>query len=298
MRATHAFTVLTLLATLACAGDRNAQVTGSNPSAAAVPDLEGTPDLMVDARLLAASWVVYEETFAANGCTAIEGGFPGGTYLTMRFSVSTPNIGDADIAIGDPNQHIDPNGDGDFTDSDGLYEFATCHNHYHFRNYARYEILPVLSNGSLGTAVQAKKLGFCMIDTTPWKANESPRAPVYQSCGRPGLAGNQGVSTGWADQYNKWLAGQFFLLTDPANPIPPGDYIIRITVNPPFVAQAGEPCPFVDGTGKCRMFEESNYTNNVGEARVQVPDRVGRTGFGPGGGQLAQAETTQKQPVK
>jgi hypothetical protein len=298
MRSSKVFSFLTLLTCLACESSDRGQVTGSNPSFDAVPDLEGTPDLIVDSHMLAASWVVYEETFASNGCTAIEGGFKGGTYLTMRFSVSTPNIGDADIAIGDPNRHIDPNGDGDFSDSDGLYEFAPCHNHYHFRNYARYEIFPMQSNGSLGAPIQARKMGFCMIDTTPWRENDAPRAANYRSCGAPGIPGNQGVSTGWADQYFKWLSGQFFLLNDPTRPIPPGDYVIRITVNPPFTAGAGEPCPFVDASGKCRMFEESNYNNNVGEARVQVPARVGRTGFGPGGGQAKQEETMVKQAIK
>jgi hypothetical protein len=299
MRFSQAFSVLTVLTLFACeSSDHADQVTGSNPQLAAVPDLVGTPDLMVDSHMLAASWVVYEETFASNGCTAIEGGFAGGTYLTLRFSVSTPNIGDADIAIGDPNQHIDPNGDGDFSDSDGLYEFAACHRHYHFRNYARYEILPINSDGSLGSPIQARKMGFCMIDTTPWKATEAPRAAVYRSCGAPGIPGNQGVSTGWADQYFKWLSGQFFLLNDPSDPIPAGDYVIRITVNPPFAAQAGEVCPHVDGSGNCRMFEESDYNNNVGEARVQVPDRVGRTGFGPGSGKYAESETMEKKAVK
>jgi hypothetical protein len=299
MRLNKALSVLTVLTLFACeSSDPAEQVTGSNAQLAAVPDLVGTPDLMVDSHMLAASWVVYEETFASNGCTAIEGGFPGGTYLTLRFSVSTPNIGDADIAIGDPNKHIDPNGDGNFSDSDGLYEFAACHNHYHFRNYAKYEIYPINSDGSLGAPIQARKMGFCMIDTTPWKATESPRAAVYRSCGRPGVPGNQGVSTGWADQYFKWLSGQFFLLNEPSDPIPPGDYVIRITVNPPFTAQAGEVCPHVDGSGSCRMFEESNYNNNVGEARVRVPDRVGRTGFGPGGGKYAESETMEKKAVK
>ncbi len=179
-----------------------------------------------------------------------------------------------------------------------MYEFATCHNHYHFRNYAKYEILPVQSNGSLGAPIQARKMGFCMIDTTPWKDTESPRAAYYRSCGLPGIPGNQGVSTGWADQYFKWLTGQFFLLDDPDDPIAPGSYVIRITVNPPFTPVGGEPCPFTDGDGTCRMFEESNYDNNVAEAPVQVPDRVGRTGYGPGSGQVKQEEPMEKKAIK
>jgi hypothetical protein len=196
--------------------------------------------------------------------------------------VKTPNIGDADVFIGDPNDHVDPNGDGD--PSDGLFEFAQCHNHFHFRNYATYEIFPVLADGSLGNAIQAKKRGFCMIDVDPFKSDIAPNTFVYDRCGRPGTPGFQGISTGWADEYFKWLDGQFFLLTDPNEPVPPGDYLIRITVNPPFTPQGGEACPATDPQGFCHMFEESDYSNNVAQVLVTVPDRVGRTGFGPGGG--------------
>jgi hypothetical protein len=284
--------VLTIVlgcALLSC--ERVDQSPQPQPQSAAVPDLDGLPDLIVDSHMLDASWVVYEETFAANGCTAIEGGFPGGTYRTLRFSVSTPNIGDADVVIGDPNVHIDPNGDGDASDSDGLYEFAECHAHYHFRNYATYEILPLNADGSLGQAVQAKKRGFCMIDTTPWKATESPRARVYDRCGTRTSAGNQGISTGWADQYFKWLSGQFFLLNDPVEPIAPGKYVIRITVNPPFASSKKQQCPAKDSAGLCHMFAESNYNNNVGQAVVTIPaGRPGKTGYGPGGGQEVQPE--------
>lgn len=156
---------------------------------------------------------------------------------------------------------------------------------FHFRNYATYEILPVLSDGSLGEAIQAKKRGFCMIDVDPYKSDETPpESWVYRSCGTTTRHGNEGISTGWADTYSKWLGGQYFLLDDPDEPIPPGDYVIRITVNPPFTPVGGEPCPAQDN-GFCHMFEESNYDNNVAEVRVTVPARVGRTGFGPGSGQ-------------
>jgi hypothetical protein len=33
------------------------------------------------------------------------------------------------------------------------------------------------------------------------------------------------------------------------------------------------------------MFAEKSYDNNVGEVRIVIPDRVGRTGYGPGAGQ-------------
>jgi hypothetical protein len=120
-----------------------------------VQDLDGTPDLIVNRHKLAHSWVIYEETIPSTSCTAIEGGFEGGTHRTLRFTVSTPNIGTADVFVGSPLDHMDPNRDGDFSDSDGVYEFADCHQHFHFRNYATYEIFPVDAAGSIvGPAIR------------------------------------------------------------------------------------------------------------------------------------------------
>jgi hypothetical protein len=62
----------------------------------------------------------------ASWCSVQEGGITPGDHPVLRFTVTTPNIGNADLALGDPNVHVAAN--------DGLYEFATCHNH--FRHYA------------------------------------------------------------------------------------------------------------------------------------------------------------------
>jgi len=82
-----------------------------------------------------------------------------------------------------------------------------------------------------------------MIDVVPWNGGiQSPGSWVYHVCGRPAgalgpaIVGNQGISTGRADQYYKWLGGQYFVLDggDGQAPVPPGNYVIRIHVNPPF----------------------------------------------------------------
>jgi hypothetical protein len=224
--------------------------------------------------------VISHETLPATLCSVVEGDVPPGDHYLLRFTVTTPNIGDADVAIGDPRVHIDPNGDGNYSDSDGLYEFAPCHGHFHFRNYAKYELFPILPNGSLGTPVKARKRGFCMIDTTPFSNdNGQPKERVYYSCGTPTIPGNQGISVGYADTYVKALGGQYFVLDDPAEPVPTGDYILRITVNPPFPRVAGQACPVYDpSAGFCHNFAESNYADNVGQIRITVPSRTGKTG--------------------
>src|SRR5438093_65192 len=121
-----------------------------------VQDLVGTPDMIVDTKTLATSWVVYDHEIREGSCSLQEANLTPGQYRLLRFTVVTPNIGDADIYIGDPNRHWDPNGDGDGSDSDGLFENNACHRHYHFRNYALYQLI----DGS-GQINKARKQGFC-----------------------------------------------------------------------------------------------------------------------------------------
>jgi Lysyl oxidase len=238
------------------------------------PDLVGTPDLIVDSKTLQNHWIVRDEDFVATACDAIEGGISAGTHRVIRFTVSTPNVGDADIFIGDPNVH--------FQNNDGLYEFATCHHHFHFRHYALYQLIDPAS----GHVWRAAKRGFCMIDVSPAPvATGAVKTWAYRNCGRVGIPGNQGISHGWADVYAWQLQGQMFVLDggDGQDPVPPGRYVIRITVNPPFVSSGpNDPCPFTDKAGFCHQLPEFDYTNNVGEAVVDIPDHPGKTGVGPG----------------
>jgi hypothetical protein len=237
------------------------------------PDLTGLPDLIVS-DMLGQQWVVREENLGATFCSVEEGGVTPGIRKLIRFTVTTPNIGDADIYNGDPNTHIAAN--------DGLYEFATCHNHYHFKNYTLYQLI----DPNTGFVWKAAKRGFCMLDTDPNPAwlGEAAGPNYYLSCGAVGIPGNQGISHGWSDTYRFFLGGQYFVLDGGDNqpPVPAGDYILRITVNPPYAPDRKGNCPrFKDPSGLCRQFQESNYTNNVRETIVQIPDHPGRDGVGP-----------------
>lgn len=265
----------------ACTGTEQGAVTQpSRPQFAHVQDLSGTPDLIVDGKRLVDSWVVYDENFLASFCSVQEGGMNPGNHRVLRFTVTTPNVGDADVYLGDPNAHIAAH--------DGLYEFATCHQHYHFRHYATYELIAA-GDGHLW---RAAKRGFCMIDVTPWQNDAGVGSWVYRSCGAVGIPGNQGISVGYADTYNKHLGGQFFVLDggDGQDPIPPGDYIIRVTVNPPFAPTPGDVCPHLDTQGMCHQLLESNYGNNVAAVRITIPSHTGKTGFGPGADNQAGTE--------
>lgn len=172
--------------------------------------------------------------------------------------------------MGDPLAHIDPNGDGDFKNSDGLFEYALCHSHFHYKHYATYELLPVLPGGAFGTPILAHKRGFCLDDSEP-VAGGDPSGWVYRSCGTLTAHGDQGVRVGWADVYARTLPGQYFVLDDHARPTPPGEYVIRVTVNPPYLPDFTDACPVHDEQGFCRVIRESNYTDNVTVLRITLP---------------------------
>ena len=254
-------------------------ITLSLKKATAVTAPPGKPDLIVDQKRLLQNWVVRDEKLPANFCSVEEGGITPGEHTLLRFTVSTPNIGTADVNLGDPNAHV--------AAGDGLYEYATCHRHFHFRHYTLYELI----DPATGYVWRAAKRGFCMIDIEKYQAYPGPanNDRNYLSCGAPATAtepaipGNQGISVGWADTYVWKLGGQFFLLDggDGQVPVPPGNYIIRITVNPPFLAAAGEPCPNLDSNGFCHQLPELNYGNNVSEIQITIPDHPGKQGVGP-----------------
>jgi hypothetical protein len=232
------------------------------------------PNLSVREDILGSQWMVRDESISANACSAIEGGIEPGLRRLVRFTVMTPNTGNRDIFVGDPNAHFEAN--------DGLFEFASCHHHFHFRHYALYELV----DPRTGKVWRAAKRGFCMLDTDP---NPVPVGGVppgpgkFRNCGAVGIPGNQGITAGWADTYRFTLPGQFFVLDggDGQAVVPPGDYMIRITVNPPFKAKRGEACPNVDADGFCHQLPETNYGDNIGITMIKIPDHPGRQGFGP-----------------
>ncbi len=225
------------------------------------------PDLIVDQASLRQHWVVRVEDLPADFCSVQEGGITPGTHTLVRFNVSTPSIGNADLAVGDPNQH----------------EFATCHNHFHFKHYALYELI----SPATGQVWRAAKRGFCMEDSERFKdyVGAVDNKPRFTTCGAIGVPGNQGISAGWTDIYDWKLGGQYFVLDggDGQVPVPPGQYIIRITVNPGYVPAKKEVCRYADPNrpGVCHQLPESDYENNVAQVTITIPEHPGRQGVGP-----------------
>jgi len=272
-----------MLLTACSTADQSTAVRAPNAplKSSGVPYTAELPDLIVDAKATQNNWLVRVEDLPANFCSVIEGEVEEGTRTLLRFTVTTPNIGKGDVFIGSPLDHMDPNGDGYFNDSDNMYEFASCHAHFHFQHYATYKLI-----GSDGTVWKSAKRGFCMLDTDPYNVQNGDGTWTYRSCGSETRDGFQGISAGWADTYVFKLGGQYFVLDggDGQPPVPPGVYTIQVEVNPAYAPTGGRGggCPLVTdpATGLCHQFAESNYANNVGSATVIIPEHPGRTGYG------------------
>jgi hypothetical protein len=129
----------------------------------------------------------------------------------LRFGVRVRNTGTADLVLGNPqcpdctSNPLAVCGNPNFTCSP-----AEGHNHAHYSNYARYELLDPSSQA----VVIGHKQGFCLLD--------SECANPRYSCD------NQGISAGCADVYDSSLGCQYLDITD----IPAGDYTLRVTVDP------------------------------------------------------------------
>src|SRR5262249_39672063 len=100
-----------------------------------------------------------------------------GIRKLLRFDVQVHNIGNEDLVIGNPADHLD------------LFTFSACHHHYHFKQAALYELLD-----KTGTQVRrGRKQGFCMEDTGP--STRPAPSPKKYTCE------NQGIQVGWSDLY-------------------------------------------------------------------------------------------------
>jgi Lysyl oxidase len=238
-------------------------------------DPRGCPDLIVDSRAMNDA-EISTETFTADSCSVQEGEVVEGTRTLLRFTTSTPNLGEGDLFIGRVSEHPE------------LFEFAPCHNHHHLREYSDYRFWteatyaqwkalkaanPNALSADLLTAnpsiapVTGHKQGFCVIDVERYKAgSDVNRHLTYGtcddtnkfSCTQPPAPGvdpvqlelycSQGLSKGWTDRYGKSLDGQWVDITG----LPAGNYVLEVEVNAE------------------RLFGELDYTNNSGTRKITI----------------------------
>lgn len=109
----------------------------------------------------------------------------------------------------------------------GTFSFHPEHDHWHFEDFALYELRNVAPDGSVGGEVlRSSKVTFCMVDNTRDDATLEHAAPqTYTTCG---VEIPQGISVGWADTYPYWLPDQDLDITN----VPNGDYWLISTADP------------------------------------------------------------------
>jgi hypothetical protein len=188
--------------------DPDASVSEDAASDATPPD-DGVitgPDLTWVASMMDNSILIMPGTFTANSCEMQEACIGAeGTRRLLRFDAVTENIGSEDLVLGPPPAA---------GVSDATFTWSECHGHHHFNGYASYELL----DGD-GVLVTGRKQAFCLLDT------------LQRQIGKPSngyVCGNQGLTAGWADVYNRGLPCQWIDITGLAS----GTYTLRVVVNP------------------------------------------------------------------
>jgi hypothetical protein len=160
------------------------------------------PDLIVSEDSARSSMNIRHEVFDADSCALFEGcvDAPGDRRL-LSFDTETPNIGDADMILGEPNEDLG-------------FEYSSCHGHYHFNGYANYQLLDLGGN----VVRTGHKQAFCLLDSS----QQDPTRP-----GNNYHCGFQGISAGWSDVYGSYLDCQWVDITG----VDAGDYVLAITIN-------------------------------------------------------------------
>ena len=258
------FATLFLAATLAIVPAAFGQVcTPQVPCA----DPRGCPDLTIDPGILSArnSTIVQMHTFAPTDCAVVEGMALAGTRRLLLFSTQSNNRGPGAVVLGNPADHPD------------WFEFATCHGHYHIKDYADYRLwtpagyaqwkaLRAASPGAcaaqvlgdnpslLSQLVKGNKLGLCFFDVVmmgqPRGSTElcpgTLDPQTYLDCDFAGL----GVC--WADIYEAGLFGtvdgQWIDITGLAD----GDYVLENESN------------------ATHLITEADYGNNSTAIRLRI----------------------------
>jgi hypothetical protein len=174
-----------------------------------------------------------------------------GTVRKLRFASSLANIGLGPLEVR-PNRNLpcprgqhnstqivfgDANGNGRYnrwTDTGFTRHRAGCmvyhpyHDHWHFKASARYTLLDPRAAEEPVVVSARRKVSFCLRDTNrvpEWYGTWNyPEA--YGACSR---RSPQGISVGWMDVYQSYLAGQSLQLP---KRLEDGVYCLRTVVDP------------------------------------------------------------------
>jgi hypothetical protein len=228
-------TALTLLAwtALSRAAAPEPQVDESSVDAAAAQSQ--TPSLYPDLRVIAANDLI----------PGIEN-VGGVARFVVRFTTTIWNAGEGPLELrGDSSdgtarvfQRVYDTSGGVVEFLSGNFTYHEGHNHWHFENFARYELWTRgayerwLASGRtegqpewLSSKTTGQGESFCVRDSRPMSGQ--PAAPFrYADCGTD----IQGISVHWTDMYTRDLPDQWVDVGQ--TPLPDGDYVLRLVADP------------------------------------------------------------------
>ncbi len=155
----------------------------------------------------------------------------------LRLSLITRNLGPGNLELGDPGCppcRENPNE----TCENPLFVCSPAggHNHPHYQNFMRYELLD--ADGML--VGLGGKRSFCLAESNPG-VGTCPTSPRHD-------CSDQGLFAGCEDQYGFFLGCQYIEI----NGLPSGDYTLRVTMDP------------------AEEIAEANEANNVIERAVTI----------------------------
>jgi hypothetical protein len=187
-------------------------------------------------------------------------------HTTLRFSATVWNAGNSPLVIDgfrrrdaevmDAYQYFfDTEGNQTGYEQVGTMEFHHAnHNHWHFEDFARYDLLDADKN----YVARSRKQSFCLANTdavdytVPGADWQPENTDLATACGDEGaLSIREVLSAGSGDTYAQYRAGQAFKIGE----LPNGTYYIRVEGNPE------------------RNLTESDTTNNVADRRIRIGGR-------------------------
>uniref|UniRef100_H3DDI8 Lysyl oxidase homolog n=1 Tax=Tetraodon nigroviridis TaxID=99883 RepID=H3DDI8_TETNG len=200
----------------------------------------GLPDLVPDPFYIQAASYVQRVQMYALRCAAEENCLSRSAYhpgvreldyrVLLRFPQRVKNQGTADFLPVKPRHE---------------WEWHSCHQHFHsMEAFSHYDLLDVSTGQKVA---EGHKASFCLEDTSC-----DPGTRRRFAC----TVHTQGLSPGCYDTYHANIDCQWIDITD----VPPGDYILQVTVNPSQLVQESD---FSNNQVRCDI----RYTGSHVQAR-------------------------------
>ncbi|MCJ8745169.1 hypothetical protein PDJAM_G00127170 [Pangasius djambal] len=196
----------------------------------------GLPDLVPDPYSIQAGSYIQRMQMYALRCAAEENCLARSAYrptvrdldyrVLLRFPQKVQNLGTADFLPVKPRHQ---------------WEWHSCHQHYHSMDaFSLYDLLDVNTGRKVA---EGHKASFCLEDT-----GCNPGFRRRYAC----TAHTQGLSPGCHDTYAANIDCQWIDITD----VPPGNYILKITVNPNYLVPESD---FSNNVVRCEVFYSGHH---------------------------------------